>query len=151
MEGVPISTCITQIVSGRQAGEPKKVVMPVPELNGRHQKAVLWELAGPDVHNEPTVYNPEEISVRWEETRRESRDALGNTIIIDAAVMVAQEIPVGSIMWLGALADLPVTPTNLKQVVGYDDTPDIKNRVSQRNVMLMKFNDTLPVTVGTGS
>ena len=125
--------------------------MPVPELNGRHQTAVLWELAGRDEYDEPRIHSPLEITVRWEETRRESRDAEGNTIIIDAQVMTDREIRPGSIMRLGTLAEWTDEQRGLKQVISYDETPDIKGRYFQRNVLLMAYGDALPAAIGTGS
>jgi hypothetical protein len=124
--------------------------MPAPELNGRHQKAVLWEKVGLDNYGNPTLdASPVEIVVRWEEGRSESIDDNGNPIGVDAQVIVAQEIPVGSIMWRGALANLPNPPTGLKQVISYNETPDIKGRVTFRKVSLVRYSETLPTTVGT--
>lgn len=110
----------------------------------RFQKAVLWTFAGYDGHGDVKVNAAAEIDVRWEERRRETLDANGNSIAIDATVVLGQEIAVGSILWLGALADVATPPVNLKQVVVYNSTPDVKAREFRRTVGLVKYSNELP-------
>lgn len=119
--------------------------MPALEKLFRHQKAVLWEASGKDDYGEVTVDAAAEITVRWAERRREGVDPQGNTIAIDATAVVDREIAVGSIMWLGALVDLPTPLTDLNQVVNYNSIPDIKGREFYRTVSLIKYGNTLPV------
>ncbi len=117
------------------------------ESDYRFQKAVLWVFAGYDGHGDVTVSAATEIDVRWEERRREVLDANGNSIAIDATVVVGQEIAVGSVLWLGALADVASPPVNLKQVVVYDSIPDVKGQEFRRTVGLVKYSDSLPTIV----
>lgn len=123
--------------------------MPPIETAFRCQTAVLWEADGYDDYGSPKVLAPVELNVRWEEVQTEALDAKGNTIAIDAVVVVDRVIAEGSIMWQGKLDDIPGTtgiPTdgNLKQVIKYSDIPDIKARYCRRLVYLMRWSDVLP-------
>lgn len=109
-----------------------------------HQKAVLWSNTGKNNYGEVTVGTATEINVRWEETQSDITDANGQTVAVTAEVAVDREITVGSIMWEGAEADLPDAPTNLKQVLSYQEVPDIKGRTFRRIVLLGKYGNTLP-------
>lgn len=113
-----------------------------------HQKAVLWTATGKDDYGQVTVdaayASGAEVSVRWEEGRRESLDANGNRIGIDGRVAVDREIAVGSILWLGAKDDLPDAAVDLRQVVNYKTIPDVKNRASRRTVEVIRFGNTFP-------
>lgn len=114
------------------------------EDNYRFQKAVLWTFAGYDGHGEVKVNAAAEIDVRWEERRSETLDADGNSIAVDATVVLGQEVAVGSILWLGALADVATPPVNLKQVVVCNSVPDVKAREFRRTVGLAKYSNELP-------
>ena len=113
-----------------------------------HQKAILWTANGYDDDGEHKVSAAVEVDVRWEEGRQETIDPQGNTIAIDAIVYINQEVAIGGVMWLGELADVPDTPTNLKEVVSYTQIPDIKNRNTLYAVSLMKLSNELP-TIAT--
>ena len=115
--------------------------MPTLETDCREQFAVYEEATGLDDYNQQTRAAPVEIKVRWELTRSQVVDAAGNTIAIDAAVVVNQVIVEGSTMWLGKLTDYPATPANLKEVVVYKEVPDIKGRNTRQTVLLRKYSD----------
>ena len=121
--------------------------MPAIERSDRKQRSVLWAATGFDDYGEHKVNDPVEIKVRWEEKRRESVDNDGNTIAVDATVVVGREIAVGSIMWLGKKADLAVPPVNLKEVVGYGAIPDVKTRNIRRTVLLVRYSNELPTLI----
>lgn len=118
--------------------------MPAIETSDCHQKAVLWAATGVDGYGNPIVSAAVEIDVRWEEERRESIDAFGNPIALDASVVVDREIAIDSILWLGELIDLPDPPTDLKKVVSRSAVPDVKGRSFRRKVSLVNFSDELP-------
>lgn len=105
---------------------------------------MLWTFARYDGHGEVKINAKVEINVRWEERRREVLDANGNSIAIDATVVVGQEIAVGSVMWLGAVADVADPPVNLKQVIVYNSIPDDKGREFRQTVGLVKYSNELP-------
>ncbi len=122
--------------------------MPAPELNGRHQKALLWTIVGRDRYAQPIVSGPTEIDVRWNDISREVLDPVGNVITIEAEVVSGIPIPVGSIMWSGGIDDLPGTASvpeqNLMLVKYYNAIPDLKARFFYHSVQLIRFRDTLP-------
>lgn len=122
--------------------------MPAIEVDELNQDAVLWPKASYDDYGERTIASTTgtAIKVRWEQGRSESKDAQGNTIAFDSEIAVDREIAIGSILWLGKLADLPSPPTNLREVVDYLEIPDIKNRHKRRIVRVMKLSNELPST-----
>ena len=75
-------------------------------------------------------------------------DRQGNTVAIDAEVVTVEDVPVGSVMWLGGLDDLPgtamVPEEDAMQVITVPVTPDIKGRFKSRTLMLMRMKDTMP-------
>ncbi|KKN70648.1 hypothetical protein LCGC14_0429210 [marine sediment metagenome] len=118
--------------------------MPPIETISRHQKAVLWAANGFDDFGEPKVDAATEITVRWQEGLQEAVDPNGNTIALDAVVVVNQDVTVGSIMWLGKKDDLASPPVDLKQVVSFSKIPDVKGRVFRRKVGLIRYSNELP-------
>jgi len=118
--------------------------MPAFEKRDLKQKAVLWVYSGRNDYGEPIVKSPVEINVRWEKGMKESVDAEGETIGISDIAIVDRYIPIGSIMWLGALSDLPDSPTDLRYVADYKEVPDIKGRNVRRQVALRRYSDQLP-------
>ncbi len=118
--------------------------MPAPETISRHQKAVLWTASGFDDYGEPKVDAAIEITVRWEERLQEAVDPNGNTIALDAMVVVNQDVVVGSIMWLGKKDDLATPPVDLKRVMTFNKIPDVKGRISRRTVGLIRYSNKLP-------
>jgi len=118
--------------------------MPVLEESDLHEYAVLWSAGGVDDYGNPTVSAPVEIPCRWLIGMRESLDAEGNIIGVSDTVIVDRAIPIGSILWKGRLKDLPSSPTDLKQVIEYRETPDVKGRKRRRMVLLSRYSDQLP-------
>lgn len=128
--------------------------MPPPELDGRHQKCVLWAKSSEDSMGEVKVSKPTEIDVRWNDTHRETTDADGNTVLADATVVVDRDIEVGSLMKLAKLKDISNARTTgagisgLVQVVRFNKTPDVKGRFYYRECFLQRFKDVLPQITG---
>lgn len=127
--------------------------MPRPEQSHRREKAVLWPFASFDQFGERTVGYPQEISVRWVPKQREILDKQGNSISLDAQAVVNEQVPIGSLMWLGELQDWMGSSTvsdgeavPIMEVMSFDRTPDIKNRVSARTLGLMRYRGRLPST-----
>lgn len=80
--------------------------MPPLESMDRHQKAVLWVATGnTNRYGQEFVSDPVEITVRWVNRRSVGRDPQGNRVSLDASVVAARVIPLGSRMWEGELAD----------------------------------------------
>ena len=114
------------------------------ETSSLHQKAVLWSRTGHDANGEPVVSNPVEISCRWERSQREMLDEQDTTIAIDREVWVDRDIAVGSMLWEGALKDLPSPATGILQVIAATKIPDIKGRVFERTVLVRRYKESLP-------
>ncbi len=123
--------------------------MPRLGRTNLNQKAVLWKADGYDSYGEPTIAAPQEIDCRWDQDRRENVSDQGTPIAIDATAVVTIDIPVGSILWQGALEDLPEPPTNLFKVVSFSSVPDIKARVYIMDVSMQRYSESLPSTVAT--
>lgn len=123
--------------------------MPAPERAFLRQTAVLWPKSGVNAYGQATVGSPVELRVRWEWTRSEVLDPLKAPTALDASVVVDRVIAVGSLMWLGELSDFVGTGSGwegheIYEVKAYEETPDLKNRVSMRTVGLMRYKGTLP-------
>jgi hypothetical protein len=119
--------------------------MPAPERDHRHQKTVLWSFVTTDKNGQPLVAPPRQLNeTGWMTGIRESIDQSANPIAISATVDVNEEIPIFSIMRLGALTDVPSPPNNLHQVVDIKITPDVKGREIKYTVMLSRWQKPLP-------
>jgi hypothetical protein len=134
--------------------------MPRVSLRNRYQKVLLWRATGAnDNYGQPVVGEPEEIRVRWNTGRSEALDNNGTKVSLDASLVVAERIPLGSLMWLaplqGANTDTAlaqwygvgsgsaVPDTELMYVKTYNESRDIRNRISARTVGLMKYKNTV--------
>ena len=117
--------------------------MPALEVKDLNQKAVLWVANGNDTDGEIKVDAKVEINVRWEDNLS-SVGGQGSSIAIAATVVVDRDIAVNDIMWLGALRDVPATPTNLRQVADFQKIPNVKGRNYRRTVSLVKYSNELP-------
>ena len=125
--------------------------MPRHEEAARIHKAVLWQFVRLGRNGEPKVRPPVEIDVRWVETRRQVVDPRVGNISVDAQAVVDRFIPEGSIIWLGALDDIPgtaLTPeSGLMKVEYYDIAEDVKGRVSSQEVGMTRFRKRLPIII----
>lgn len=121
--------------------------MPANELDDRKQTAVLWRATGQfDLYGESVVDEPEELLVRWINKRTQMADGNGNSVSVDAQVIVGEDIPLGSRMWLGELSDWYGTGsagsgTEAMHVVAFAKTPDIDARFYFRKAGLTRHKD----------
>lgn len=123
--------------------------MPPIERSDLRQKAVLWPFAGVDEDGQPTVGVAEQVRCRWEDKRTETKARNGDTIALDALVVVNRVVAPLSNMWLGDIDDVPGTSflnedEGLMQVVTAARVPDIKGRSRRYELGLKRFRDTLP-------
>lgn len=109
--------------------------MPPLESMDRYEYALLWVATGEnDESGEPAVNpTPVQIRVRIVFKRRDTVDAQGNTIALDAQLHANREIPVGSRVWEGSLDDWTGTgssdPATKYLYVATDESAlDIKGR-----------------------
>jgi len=118
--------------------------MPPLEEMDRHQKAVLLEYTGLDSESERTFAAPVEIDVRWTWTRSYSTDAQGNKIALDAKVVTGQQVPVGSLMYLGTEDEWLGTgsasnDSELCEVAVERTGTDIKHRFTRYSYSLKRY------------
>ena len=121
--------------------------MPSLEVCDLNQDAVLWPYAGQDRHGVQQVNAAIPVPVRWVVNDAQTIDPFGNTVASGGQVFSDEAIDIMSVMWLGAIADLPGTPTPLYQVIGANTTPDLKNRNTRYEYKVMLFTNTLPTVV----
>jgi hypothetical protein len=123
--------------------------VPVVELQSRCQKVVLWAFIRAGNHGEPIVAAPVELDVNWNDKRHETMDAQNNVVNADASLIVDRDISAESIVWQGAMVDLPEVPTGLMKVVGFNGVRDIRGHETFRSVSLVRFGDKLPAVEST--
>ena len=146
--------------------------MPPLERTDLLDSAVVWPMLSRggyrgiplqqpyDPYGEPIVVAvPRQIDVRWVGKQTRMLDKDGNAIALDATMVLDEEsaeVPVGSIVYHGALEDIAGTgsftsPENeLYQIKMFSTTPDIKNRNNRRTAGLMRFRDAMPAVSATG-
>lgn len=118
--------------------------MPRPERSHRLEKSVLFTVTGQDRYGEPTFSDPVEIMVRFNTVRRRVLDANGKQVDLDGMAVVGQKIDIGSLMYIGSLSYYLGTGSNvldneLMVVKTYNETSDVKNRLSTKTVGLMRY------------
>jgi len=115
------------------------------ETMGRKQKATYWA-AGTTYTDtgQLKITASIEISVRWEDKEQEALDGQGNTIRMDAVVVVDRDIGVGSLMWLGEKADWIAATGGLYEVVSFSKVPNLKGTRFRRVVGLIRYSESLP-------
>src|SRR5262245_11016079 len=118
--------------------------MPAFETADRHEDAVLWTVTGTTRNGEPIVGSPEGIRVRWQRENVIISDPLGQPVKLDAFVVVDRAVPVGSLLWLGRLADYnPAANNEIMEVILFKESPDLKARNRRRILGLMKFKGSI--------
>lgn len=115
------------------------------ESMGRNQKATYWAAGtGSTSLGRKKVLASTEIDVRWEDREQDALGPDGETIRVDSVAVVAQDIEVGSILWLGKRADWTSAVGNLKEVVSFSKVPNLKGTRFRRIVGLVRYRDALP-------
>lgn len=126
----------------------------MPDITKKHrtEKIVVWKSCERyDDYGNPMVYAPVEIQCRWENVKREVRSVDGSVLACDALVYVKESIPVQSIFWRGALADLPDPPTDLKLVQEFNETPSLRGGKVDRYCFMLAYSNKLPTVVSSGT
>lgn len=127
--------------------------MPVPlEVMDLNQRAVLWEKTGVDAYGDDIVSpSPQEISVRWVPTKMIVKDPQGQPVQVDAVMTTGTSVALGSVCWLGELADLPGTGTlsqpdnGLHQVVRLQWARDLRGVYTRNDYALSRLTDEVPL------
>lgn len=122
--------------------------MPALESMDLYQTAVVWPAQGFDPYSEVKVGDPYETQVRWNDAQAEALDPQGNTVALDATVIVDVDIPIESIMFLGEIADYNAVAgqpgVKLMQVKTFNNVYDLKCRFQRRQAGLMRYRASLP-------
>lgn len=121
--------------------------MPPLEEVSLNQTAVLWRAGPPDRYGTHQVYPPEEISVNWVERPGAAGGPQGGTDPVNGTVLVDVNIPLNSILWKGELADWTPQSGSLMTVVGFNSNWDIKGRFLAQQVLIKRYNGTLPTVI----
>lgn len=122
--------------------------MPSPETFQRKQTVTVWDLLGYDQFSQVVTDVPREILVRWERTFYQAKDAKGKLITIDAKMVVAEDVTIGSLVYPGTLEEWYGTgsagdETELLTVVAQlEDALDIKGRKRRRVVGMSRHKST---------
>ena len=129
--------------------------MPDVEVSDLFQTAVYWKQAAPvsyDDYGEPVIAGGQEIPCRWVAKRSGGQGNDDSQVGVAATAIIAVKIPVGSLMWLGRLRDMPGTSflpdRDVMVVTGYNETTDIRGRSVRRSVKLARYAATLPAYQG---
>jgi hypothetical protein len=123
--------------------------LPAQEVAFIPDTLVYWPFLRWDRYRNPIVDSPVELPCRWNNTRRVVVDGKGNTIAIDAEIILDQDILVHSLVWRGKLIDwlssgsgAAQVDTSLMIVKMYEPTEDLKGREVFHNAMLMRYKHT---------
>lgn len=128
--------------------------MPPFEEMDRDQDVVLFPvdlvsgIPRTDRHGEIVVQGPTQLRARWTYVRKNTVDAKGNPIKIDAQAVVDQVIVLGSKMLLSPLisyAGVMGDTIEFMDVIGYHEATDIRNRVTRRTVDLMRYRGSISI------
>lgn len=129
--------------------------MPQPEESDKVDDAVLWAYAGTDINGLRLVGAPANVRVRWVNTKRDGKSPASSNQTTDAQISVNQSIAVGSLMWLGTVATIPVSGKfpdgELMEVISGQYAKDIKGAVERWEYSLMKYGNKIPVNGVTGA
>jgi hypothetical protein len=121
--------------------------MPPLEYADHYQDMVYWEAAGVDDYGKTVVTSPIALKVRWETTYREVLTKEGARVTADMVIHTSRPLLVNSIVWRGKSGSLPAEPTDLFEVLFYEETPDLKNRWINRVVYCRRYADSLPTVI----
>lgn len=131
--------------------------MPQLAIKRAVQSALYWAKVG-HKNDQVVVDAPAELKVRWNNKRREIRDANGAIIALEAQVVVNRELVPGSLVWHAPELESVNGQTALQQWHGagiepgwdvfsvetVDEVPNIKTRFTQRSYGLKRFQDYVP-------
>lgn len=124
--------------------------MPPLEEMDLTDKAVVWPITSIDSNGRPIVGEPEEIDCKWEEKRGRTRLSAESSDY-EAKIRVADDIPIGSAIWLGELADWtgvrPDEGKDVLEIVAENKTYDLKGRFSHKMMTAIKLRNSWPNTV----
>lgn len=110
------------------------------------RKAVLWVATGKNRTNENTYSAGTSITLEWPQGFIQSQNPVETNETRSDEIIANQDLVIGSLVWLGALKDMPALAslTDLRQVISRTVTPDIKNRKTRYSFGLTYYGNTHP-------
>lgn len=124
---------------------------PLSEIN-LNETVVYWRRIRYDRHNDPIVTPAIEILVKWEQAQTPGFDPQSRPINFDVQVETDVDVPSGSILWYGKLADWTGSAgdqdNQLMQVATKDRSTDVKGSDVIYILRLRRYKSTLPVIEG---
>lgn len=123
--------------------------MPSLEQKDRYQQVVVWDASGTNSHGESVLGYPRQIRVRWRLKRMESTDPNGNTISLDGTMVTAEEMKIGSAVFLGTLDEWyghsgtgsGLVDSETYRVANYPEGYDLKHRHTRRTCGLQRMGN----------
>lgn len=124
--------------------------MPAPEQEASwiDGSAVVWLKSGYGDDGSPTVSAPIQIAISFSRKQRLIKGDKGELIAIDATARVSGEVEIGSIIWLGSLAEFNAMTEDEQAVAGYYEVvnnsvvKDIKGREVSYKIMLSRHSES---------
>jgi hypothetical protein len=114
------------------------------ETMRRKEKVTLWVVGTETTSTaRKKVVTPVQIKVRWTEKESEALSPDGEKIRLDVTAVVAQAVPVGSIMARCEKADYDGTQ-DLYEVVVNPQTHNLKQTRKRRVAGLIRYSGSLP-------
>jgi hypothetical protein len=121
---------------------------PLSEIN-LNETVVYWRWLRNDRHNDPIVAPAVEINVKWEQQQTPGFDPQSRPIFFDVLVETSIDVPSGSILWYGELADWTGSASDqdnqLMQVATKDRSTDVRGQDVSYILRLRRYKSTLPV------
>jgi hypothetical protein len=121
--------------------------VPPVEAADLFQDCIVWRKIDETDDNEPVVSPGEQVDCRWVNRRIQTVGADGEPVAYDATLALDEDVPDGSIVWEGCLADFEddiAKKNRLMAVIRFAGTPDVKGRNTRYEYGLMRFRGVLP-------
>lgn len=109
--------------------------------------AVYFTKVDDDKFGKPRVSAGVQIRIKTELTEAENRNPQSSGVSYDYDAVVLQRLEVGSLVWIGKLADLPNPVTNLLEVVWYDEVSTLDESKVSRTAGLKRYSNAAPTIV----
>lgn len=125
--------------------------MPPFEEMDRYDDAVYWERIGTDRNGRAMYAQPIALEVRWEDTKTEMRQPDGTPVMVSAQVHTIEELPMGSLLYLGTLqywvgtgSSAPTFQPELHMVVSKGAGKSLKGEVFRKTVGVNPYRGKRP-------
>lgn len=104
--------------------------------------AVYWEKTGQDRYGDPEFGVAEEIRVQVEKQNTQTLKDQSEAVSFEYLINVPKQLVMGSVLWLGKIADLPSEPDNLIEIVDIEEYADDTGLLFDRWIKGARYGDT---------